>query len=174
MPHCYSAILFTSINPNLVFPLLESEALPSVGLRFGKVRLSATSLFTECWTLGTGPHSATTRLPSVKHSAKVALGKGPLDGRPKADGRQFCRELRIGRVPWQKTLGKISLFVECQGRHSAKDSLPSLGAVTATFLCRVCRVPDKKYSAKRPLSMYSSPSVFCRVLHSVKTLPNVF
>jgi hypothetical protein len=24
-------------------------------------------------------------------------------------------------------------------------------------------VPDKKYSAKRPLPMYSSPSVLCRV-----------
>jgi hypothetical protein len=33
------------------------KALPRAAL--GKVRLSATSLFTECWTLGTGPHSAT-------------------------------------------------------------------------------------------------------------------
>jgi hypothetical protein len=30
-----------------------------------------------------------------------------------------------------------------------------------------------KYSAKRPLPMYSSPSVLCRVLHSVKPLPSV-
>jgi hypothetical protein len=30
-----------------------------------KVRLSAKSLFTECWTLGTGPYSAKTSLPSV-------------------------------------------------------------------------------------------------------------
>jgi hypothetical protein len=44
------------------------KALPSAAL--GKVRLSTKSLFTECWTLGTGPHSAKTSLPSVKHSAK--------------------------------------------------------------------------------------------------------
>jgi hypothetical protein len=52
-------------------------------------------------------------------------------------------------------------------RHSVKDPSPSLGAVTVTFLCRVSngtrqilyRVPDKKYSAKRPLPMYNSPSV---------------
>jgi hypothetical protein len=31
----------------------------------GKVRLSAKSPFTECWTLGTGRHSAKTSLPSV-------------------------------------------------------------------------------------------------------------
>ena len=49
-------------------------ALPRAAL--GKVRLSVTSLFTERRTLGTGPHSAKTCLPSVKHSAKVALGKG--------------------------------------------------------------------------------------------------
>jgi hypothetical protein len=35
------------------------------------------------------------------------------------------------------------------------------------------RVPDKKYSAKRLLPMYSSPSVLCRVLHSAKPLPSV-
>jgi hypothetical protein len=44
------------------------KALPRAAL--GKVRLSATRLFTECWTLGTGPHSAKTCLPSVNHSAK--------------------------------------------------------------------------------------------------------
>jgi hypothetical protein len=66
-------------------------------------------------------------------------------------------------------------------RHSAKDPSPSLGAVMVTFLCRVakdtrqilCRVPDKKYSAKKPLPMYSSPCVLCRVLHSAKPLPSV-
>jgi hypothetical protein len=77
---------------------------------------------------------------------------------------------RLCRGPLEQTLGKISLFAECQSRHSAKDLSPSLGAVTVTF---VCRVPDKKYSAKRLLPMYSSPSVLCRVLHSAKPLPSV-
>jgi hypothetical protein len=70
------------------------------------------------------------------------------------------------------------VFAECRRRHSAKDPSPSLGAVTVTFLCRVpngtrqslCRVSDKKYSAKKLLPMYSSPSVLCRVLHSAKLL----
>jgi hypothetical protein len=72
--------------------------------------------------------------------------------------------------PLEQILGKIGLFAECHRRHSAKDPSPSLGAVTVTFLCRV---PDKKYSAKRLLPMYSSPSVLCRVLHSAKPFPSV-
>jgi hypothetical protein len=79
------------------------------------------------------------------------------------------------------TLGKIGLFAECHRMHSANNPSLSLGAVTVTFLCRVpngtrqslCRVPDKKYSAKRLLPMYSSPSVLCQVLHSAKPLPSV-
>jgi hypothetical protein len=52
-----------------------NKSLPRTAL--GKVWLSVTSLFTECRTLDTGRHSAKTGLSSVKHSAKVALGKGP-------------------------------------------------------------------------------------------------
>jgi hypothetical protein len=51
------------------------EALLRAAL--GEVLLSITSLFTECRTLDTEKLSAKTCLPSVKHSAKVALGKGP-------------------------------------------------------------------------------------------------
>jgi hypothetical protein len=51
------------------------KTLPRAAL--GKVRLSVTSWFTERRTLGTGPHSAKTCLPSVWHSAKKALGKRP-------------------------------------------------------------------------------------------------
>jgi hypothetical protein len=36
------------------------------------------------------------------------------------------------------------------------------------------RVPDKKYSAKKPLSMYCSPRSLCRVSHLAKTLSSVF
>jgi hypothetical protein len=85
-----------------------------------------------------------------------ALGTGTGGG---------AHRTRLCRGPLEKTLSKISIFAECQRRHSAKDPSPSLGAVTVTFLCRV---PDKKYSAKRLLPMYSSPSVLCRVLHSAK------
>jgi hypothetical protein len=80
------------------------------------------------------------------------------------------------------TLDKGNFFAECHLEHSAKVSSPLPVAVTATFVCRVpsdtrqslCRVPDKKYSAKKSLSMYCSPSSLCRVSHSAKFLPSVF
>jgi hypothetical protein len=81
------------------------KALPRAAL--GKVRLSATSLFTECWTLGTGTHSAKTRLPSVQHSAKVALGKGPSAAVLKLAAVSLCREPRFGTR-------QRRLFAECQ------------------------------------------------------------
>jgi hypothetical protein len=52
------------------------RTLPSAAL--GKVLRLVKSLFTKCRTLGTAKHSAMTALPSGKHSAKKALGKGPL------------------------------------------------------------------------------------------------
>jgi hypothetical protein len=145
-------------------------------------------------------HLCRVRLP--RHSAK-RLAKGPTGGLfaecrstrhsakspplPSAYESSRHRDWRWGppdpSLPRAVVAGTRQnfLFAECQGRHSAKDPSPSLGAVTVTFLCRVSnstrqilyRVPDKKYSAKRPLPMYSSPSVLCRVLHSAKTLPSV-
>jgi hypothetical protein len=52
------------------------QTLPSTAL--GNVLRSVKSWFTECRTLGTTKHSAKTALPSVKHSANMALSKGPL------------------------------------------------------------------------------------------------
>jgi len=130
---------------------------------------------------------------SLPSAFAKALGKDTGKG---AHWRVLCR------VPVHQTLGKETsfaecllglsaqglavgstgpVFAECRRRHSAKDPSPLLGAVTVTFLCRVpngtrqrlCRVPDKKYSAKKLLPMYSSPSVLCRVLHSAKPLPSV-
>jgi hypothetical protein len=81
------------------------DALPRAAL--GKVRLSVTRLVTECRTLGTGPHSAKTCLPSVKHSAKQALGKGPSAAVLKLTAVSFCREPRTGTR-------QIGFFAECQ------------------------------------------------------------
>lgn len=83
-----------------------------------------------------------------------------------------------------------SFFAKClYNGHSAKsEPLPWHSAqvpsalhdvVTTTFLCRVPsdtrqRESDKKYSAKKSLSMYSSSSFFCRVSHSAKPSPSVF
>jgi hypothetical protein len=83
----------------------------------------------------------------------------------------------------RKTLGKDIFVAECHRGHSAKPPSPSPGAVTAAFLCRVrflalgkhlCRVPEKKYSAKKSLPMHCLPSLLCRVLHSTKPLLSVF
>jgi hypothetical protein len=75
------------------------KALPRAAL--GKVRLSVTSWFTECRTLGTGTHSTKTCLPSVKHSAKAALGKKP------SAAVSLCWEPRIGTR-------QRGFFAECQ------------------------------------------------------------
>jgi hypothetical protein len=90
--------------------LPESESLPSAFCRalgkegfaespraaLGKVRLSAQRLFTECWTLGRGQHSAKTGLPSVKHSTKGALGKKPSAAVPKLTAVSICRVPTVG------------------------------------------------------------------------------
>jgi hypothetical protein len=49
-------------------------------------------------------------------------------------------------------------FAECQVGHSAKTSSPSPGAVMTAFLCRV---PEKKYSAKKALPMHYVLSPLC-------------
>jgi hypothetical protein len=93
------------------------KALPSAAL--GKARLSAKRLFTECWTLGTGRHSAKTSLPSVKHSAKGALGKGPSTAVLKLMAVSLCREPAAGtrqralcRVSYPDTRQSVFLFFD--------------------------------------------------------------
>jgi hypothetical protein len=104
----------------------------------------------------------------TEHTAKN-LTKGPA-------GRSFTE-------CWSAdTRQRGNLFAECHLKHSAKPPSPSPGSVTDAFLCRVptgtrqslCQVPDKKYSTKKPLPMYSSSSPLCRVPHSAKRLPSVF
>jgi hypothetical protein len=70
-----------------------------------------------------------------------------------------------------QTLGKDNSFTECHQGHSAKPPSPSPDAVTAAFLCRV---PEKKHSAKKALPMHCLSNLLCRVSHSVKSLPSVF
>jgi hypothetical protein len=86
------------------------------------------------------------------------------------------------RVLVPQTHDKGSVFVKCEWTHSAKSLSPSLSTVTVTFLYRVLagtrqslyRVPDIKYSSKRPLSMYSLPSRFYRVFLRLRHLANNF
>jgi hypothetical protein len=94
-------------------------ALPRAAL--GKVRLSVTSLFTECRTLVTGPHSAKTCLPSVKHSAKGALGKGPSAAVPKLTAVSLCRDGRFSlpSAVWHSA----NIFAECPRKSSRQRRL---------------------------------------------------
>jgi hypothetical protein len=122
--------------------------------------------FAECSGFGTRQRSSLCRV-SYK-----ALNKEPDMGTPLTDSLSSA-----GR----QTLDKGVTFVECHLRHSTNTPSPSLGTVTAAFLCRVlpstwqslCRVPEKKYSAKKALPMHCVPSPLCRVRHSAKTLPSV-
>jgi hypothetical protein len=99
---------FVECRPLCRVPFVGHSAKKALSrAALGKARLSATSLFTECWTLGTGPQSAKTSLPSVKHSAKVALGKGPSAAVPKLTAVSLCREPRVG------TRQRV-FFAECQ------------------------------------------------------------
>jgi hypothetical protein len=59
-----------------------------------------------------------------------------------------------------QTLGKDNSFAECHQGHLAKPPSPSPSAVTAAFLCRV---PEKKHSAKKALPMHCLSSLLCRV-----------
>jgi hypothetical protein len=79
----------------------------------------------------------------------------------------LCRRgaslLSVSIVDTGQRVSRVSL---CGHSAHALSSLP--GAVMMAFLFRVsddtrhriCRVSDKKYSTKKPLSMYSSPSFF--------------
>jgi hypothetical protein len=58
------------------------------------------------------------------------------------------------------TLGKGTVSVT--RRRDGRFSLPSTD-------WSLCRVPDKKYSTKKPLPMYCSPSSLYRVSHSANT-----
>jgi hypothetical protein len=102
-----------------------------------------------------------------------ALGKKTRKG---AHWSLVCRALV------QKAHDNEGAFAECQVGHSAKAPSLSLGTMIATFLCRIpgitrqslCRVPDKKYSAKKLLQMHSSPRLFYLESYSTKSLPSVF
>jgi hypothetical protein len=83
----------------------SKATLPRAAL--GEFLLSVTSWFTECRTLGTGELSVKTCLPSVKHSTKVALSKGPSAAVIKLTAVSFCRGPRVDTR-------QRGFFAECQ------------------------------------------------------------
>jgi hypothetical protein len=126
-------------------------ALPRAALV--KVKLSAKSLFTECWTLGTGPHSAKTSLPSVKPSTKRALGKRPSVTVPKLTVVSLCRELMV-------VARQIVFFAEC----------PLFGT-RQSCLCRVSSSDTRQSCLCRVSSLDTRQSIF---LFYLFCLPNFF
>jgi hypothetical protein len=134
---------------------MYTGALSSVRvITLGKVSIPGHrySFFAECRGPGTRQRDTLCRVP------QRALGKEDDKG---THWRILCRVS-------PNTLGRRCL------RHSS--------AVTAAFLCRLlfdtrqslCRVPEKKYSAKKALPIYCLPSPLCRVQHSAKHVPSVF
>jgi hypothetical protein len=114
------------------------KALPSAAL--GKVRISAKNPFTECSTLGTGQHSAKTSLPSVHHSAKGALGKGPSAAVPKLTAVSLCREPTAGTR-------QRGFFAECH--------------IVGTRQRRLCRVSSLDTRQSIFLFFYFVSQNFC-------------
>jgi hypothetical protein len=92
-------------NPGLCrVPFVRHSAktsLPRAAL--GKVLHSVTM----CRTLGIEIHSVKTSLPSGKHSAKAALGKGPSTAVLKLTGVSLCRGPRVNTR-------QSGFFAECQ------------------------------------------------------------
>jgi hypothetical protein len=110
-------------------------------------------------------------LPSIR---VIALSKVPIPGHrysffaecggPGTRQRHMANRLTKGPAD--------GYFAErCPVDTRQRRRLRHPDAVMATFLCRVlsgtrqslCRVPEKKYSTKKALSMYCVPGSLCRV-----------
>jgi hypothetical protein len=73
-------------------------------------------------------------------------------------------------------------FAECFSQALGKRPSPFLPPSCPFFWPRaglgtwqsLCRVPNKKHSAKRPLPTLSLPFSLCRVQHSAKGLPSTY
>jgi hypothetical protein len=90
----------------------------------------------------------------------------------KSLGKDYSAESQILGESWRSAKGRqqpsirpLSLPSAWRWHSAKKVLLLSVPRLT------LCRVPDKKYSAKKSLPMYSSSSSLCRVSHSAKTSP---
>ena len=139
------------------FPIFWKKALPSaITYTLGKV-----CNFDECQTCGTRQSSKLRRVPSWQHSAK---SKTSLSAQPLA-------------------LGKLWIFAECflegtrqSPRPPSRSPVPfTLFLSSATWhTTKLCRVPEKRHSAKPASPLDETPCALRRELHSAKLLPSVF
>ena len=107
-------------------------------------------------------------MPAREHSANFFKKNSNFaERRPGALGKEFfLKKIKnLCRVPAGLALGK--------------ETINGAGAVTVAFLCRVprgsrqslCRVPDKRHSAKRALPINFLPCVLCRVQFGLCRVP---
>jgi hypothetical protein len=117
--------------------------------------------FAECNVSDTRQRCTVCRVPYIALDKEPDMGT--LPGRFFAEC-QLGHSAKIDSLPSAvgQTLGKGNSFAKCHPGHLAKTLSPSPVAITAAFLCRV---PEKKYSAKKALSMHCVPSLLCRVRH---------
>jgi hypothetical protein len=138
----------------------QTDALPSVRvITLGKEHRPGHRFrdFAEFYVAGTRQRG---RLCRVPHKT---LGKEPDMGTLPGGLFAECpkwHSAKMDSLPSAagQTLGKDNSFVECHQGHSAKPPSPSPGAVTAAFLCRV---PEKKHSAKEGFAdtLFAEPSL---------------
>jgi len=105
--------------------------------------------FAECGQVGTRRSLNLCRVPSIWHSAKFSTR--PVRPPSRSPVRRPVRQFSCPSVPFQ-------LFLPSAAWHTAK----------------VCRVPEKRHSAKPVSPVEERPCALRRVLHSAKKLPSVF
>ena len=123
----------------------KSQTSPSASVAaLGKARN-----FTEYCQLGTRRSLNLCRVPRVWHSAKFSTPS--RSAVPFVPFARSIRQFACSSVPFQ-------LFLPSAAWHTAK----------------VCRVPEKRHSAKPASQVEERSCALRRVLHSAKKLPSVF
>ena len=124
----------------------KSQTSPSASVAaLGKARN-----FAECCQLGTRRSLNLCRVPRVWHSAKFST--------PSRSAVPFGRPVRPFRSPVCCCSSRFNFFLPSAAWHTAK----------------VCRVPEKRHSAKPASPVEERSCALRRVLHSAKKLPSVF
>ena len=112
--------------------------------------------FTECGHVGTRRSLNLCRVPSIWHSAKFST-----------------RPVRPSRSPVRRL---VRQFAVSFASSTVRPSVPfQLFLPSATWhTAKVCRVPEKRHSAKPASPVEERPCALRRVLHSANNLPSVF
>jgi hypothetical protein len=118
----------------------------------------------------------------TEHSAKSLTWGPSLAGSLPSVPTGTRQRRRLCRVLPGRHSAKISslssVAVDTRQSRRLRHPLPErprfFAECSLTLGKHLCRVPDKKYSAKKYLPMHCLPSLLCRVSHSAKPLPSVF